>query len=119
MKRTIITLAAVAALTGCASKPSNIEAAYVSPVKYDSFTCAQIQQETAAVERRVNDLRESLDREAKADAWQMGVGLVLFWPALFALEGGDGAEAALYSQLKGEAEALRVAHLKKNCGVSS
>ena len=32
---------------------------------------------------------------------------ILFWPALFFLEGGDGPEAAEYAQLKGQYEALR------------
>jgi hypothetical protein len=49
----------------------------------------------------------------------MGVGLVLFWPALFFLEGGDGPEAAEYAQLKGEFEALRENSIQKKCGIES
>ena len=47
----------------------------------------------------------------------MGVGLLLFWPALFALEGGDGPEAAEYARLKGEYEALRQAAVMKKISI--
>jgi hypothetical protein len=60
-----------------------------------------------------------LESERTADNWQMGVGLVLFWPSLFFLEGGDGPEAAEYSQLKGEYEALRQTSVAKQCGIAS
>tara|TARA_B110000879_G_C11066450_1_gene468856 strand:+ start:789 stop:1124 length:336 start_codon:yes stop_codon:yes gene_type:complete len=48
----------------------------------------------------------------------MGVGLILFWPTLFALEGGDGAGAAEYAQLKGEFNALRQNSVEKRCGLA-
>lgn len=45
--------------------------------------------------------------------------MVLFWPALFALEGGDGPEATEYAQLKGEYEAARQASEKKEYSIDS
>ena len=45
----------------------------------------------------------------------MGVGLILFWPALFFLEGGDGPEAQEYARLKGEREAIERSSIKKKC----
>jgi len=48
----------------------------------------------------------------------MGVGLILFWPTLFALEGGDGPDAGEYAQLKGEYEALRTNSVQKRCGLA-
>jgi len=48
----------------------------------------------------------------------MGVGLVLFWPALFFLEGGDGPQAAEYSRLRGEVDAMRRAAVHKECDLS-
>ena len=47
----------------------------------------------------------------------MAVGMVLFWPALFFLEGGDGPEAAEYSRLKGEQEAVGRTIRKRDCDV--
>jgi hypothetical protein len=49
----------------------------------------------------------------------MGIGLVLFWPALLFLEGGDGPEATEYANLKGEYEALRENSVSKKCGFTS
>lgn len=67
------------------------------------------------VSQRTVTLYQSLKRTADNDAAQMGIGLVLFWPALFFLEGGDGPEAQEYSTLKGEFEALRTVSVQKGC----
>lgn len=45
----------------------------------------------------------------------MGIGLVLFWPALFMLEGGDGPEATEYARLRGEYEAISTVSVQKKC----
>src|SRR6056297_1147444 len=104
-------------LMGCASNPDKIDAAYVSPLKYDQYDCSQIAMEMDYVSQRTTTLYQRLKKERNADNWQMGVGLVLFWPTLFALEGGDGPEAAEYAQLKGEYEALRINSVQKKCGI--
>lgn len=106
-------------LFGCASNPDKIDAAYVSPLKYDDYDCQQIAMEMDYVGQRTNELYQRLKAERKADNAQMGVGLVLFWPALFFLEGGDGPEATEYAQLKGDFEALRVNSVQKRCGIDA
>jgi hypothetical protein len=116
MRNTIFILV-LFTIVGCASNPNDIHAAYVSPLKYKDYTCDQLAMEMDHVANRTTRLNSSLQKKRSGDNWQMGVGLVLFWPALFALEGGDGAEAAEFSQLKGEFEALRGASVKKNCGI--
>ena len=108
-------IAALLIVVGCASNPNKIEAAYVSPLKYQNYDCDQIGLEQSHVERRTNDLYHSLKKEADKDAAQMGVGLLIFWPTLFFLEGGDGPEAAEYAQLKGEYNALRTVSVEKKC----
>lgn len=113
-----IAILAVTCLTGCASNPDNIDAAYVSPLKYASYSCDQIAQEMDYIGQRTNTLYQSLKRKRTADNWQMGVGMVLFWPTLFALEGGDGPEATQYAQIKGEYEALRVTSVEKKCNLA-
>jgi hypothetical protein len=107
----------VSALVACASHPDDIDSAYVSPLKYANYDCDQIAAEMDYVGQRTTKLYQRLEAEREADNWQMGVGLVLFWPALFFLEGGDGPEAAEYSQLKGEFEALRKTSVEKKCGL--
>ena len=118
MKRAaLISIAVALTCIGCASKPEKISAAYVSPNQYANYDCEQIATETAHIERRANQLYQQLSKEAKADQWQMGVGLILLWPVLFALEGGDGPEATEYAQLQGEYEALRTVSVAKKCDI--
>ncbi len=71
------------------------------------------------VGQRTVKLYHRLKKERNADNWQMGVGLVLFFPTLFFLEGGDGPEAAEYAQLKGEFEALRENSVKRKCEIEA
>ena len=101
----------------CASNPDKITTAYVSPLQFQNYDCDQIALEQANVERRVNQLYNTLAAEAKGDRWQMGVGMVLFWPTLFALEGGDSPAAGEYSLMKGQYQALQTTSVLKKCGI--
>ena len=118
MKKKLISLSIAILLTGCASSPDKIEAAYVSPSKYKSFECTEIRTEMEGVAEEISGLYNRLKEEADNDAVQMGVGLVLFFPALFFLEGGDGPEASEYARLKGEYKALTKEAKEKECDVS-
>ena len=46
----------------------------------------------------------------------MGVGLVLFWPAMFMIKGNDEKTAEL-ARVRGEMEAIQQASIEKNCGI--
>ena len=116
MKR-LLPLLAILSLTACATAPDKIAAADVSPLQYQAYTCRQIGAELARIEKKVNALYYKLDKTASNDNAQMGVGLILFWPTLFFLEGGDGAEAAEYARMKGEVDALESVSIQKNCGI--
>ena len=105
-------------LSACASHPDTIKSAYVSPEKYKDYDCAQISAEAERISARAQVLYKDLKVTADNDAGQMAVGLILFWPALFLLEGGDGPQAQEYAQLKGEKEALEAASAEKNCGIT-
>lgn len=48
----------------------------------------------------------------------MAVGMLLFWPTLFFLEGGDGPQAAEYARLKGEVDALEKVAIAKKCDMT-
>jgi len=117
MKRFAIIGAAL--LSACASAPEDIQTSYISPVQYQNYDCNQISMEIARVNRRAADLEANLTKKADNDSAQMGVGLILFWPTLFFLEGGDGPEAQEYARLKGEREALESASVQKRCSVNS
>lgn len=115
MKTKILLGAAAVLIAGCASQPNKISAQYVSPLAYSDYDCDQIGLEQARIERRSNELYRSLKNEANADAWQMGIGLILFWPTLFMLEGGDGPEATEYARLSGEYNAIQEVSIQKKC----
>lgn len=115
MKKYLAGLLLAASLSGCASSPDKMAAAYVSPIQYQDYDCKQLGGELARVSRRAQELYGQLDKTASNDGAQMAVGLVLFWPALFFLEGGDGPEAAEYSRLKGERDALEQVAIQKHC----
>lgn len=102
---------------GCATPPEEIPAQYVSEVSYQDYTCDQLQAEANRVSARTTELHTSVKKKADDDAVQMGVGLILFWPTLFFLEGGDGPQAAEYARLKGEADAIDRINRIKNCGI--
>lgn len=102
-------------VSACSTNPSKIDAAYVSPLKYKNYDCDQIAMEMDYVGQRTTKLHQRLKSDSTADNWQMGAGLLLFWPSLFLLEGGDGPETAEYAQLKGEFEALRDNSVRLKC----
>jgi len=109
-------LCATALVAGCASSSEDIGAAYVSPLTYQNYDCDQIGAELQRVSARASQLGGEVDENATGDAVAMGVGLVLFWPALFFID-GNGPEANEYARLKGEHEALQQASIQKKCGM--
>jgi hypothetical protein len=83
-------------------------------MQFQSYDCDQISAEMVRIQGRVNQLSGRLDEAANNDKVLMGVGLVLFWPALFAL-GGTKAQEAEYARLKGEYEGLQQSAIQKKC----
>lgn len=113
-----IAVAVVFALAGCATDPAKISATSVSPLQYNDYNCKQITAELDRVNTRQGELHTSLKEKADNDSAQMGIGMILFWPALFFLEGGDGPEATEFSRLKGEQEALEKSAIAKECVIT-
>jgi len=66
------------------------------------------------VSNQVRTVAGVQDKEASNDAVAMGVGMVLFWPALFFLAGDDKEQEL--AQLKGEHQALQQSAIQKECG---
>ena len=112
---TAIASLSIVVASGCASKPTEIQPQYVSPLQYQSYDCDQVSGELGRISRKTTQLFSQLDKAASNDQAQMAIGLVLFWPTLFLLEGGDGPEAAEYARLKGEFDALEQAAIQKKC----
>lgn len=104
------------AMLGCATRPENVAAHYVSGGRYDTYDCKKIVVEAEEVDARVRQLTGTLESKANTDAALVGVGLLLFWPALLALPATGGkAEEQELGRLKGEAEALQRSYKQKEC----
>jgi hypothetical protein len=112
----IVSLAIVpcVALAGCATSSKDIAPTYVSPMQYANFDCDQLQAESQRIQGRVIQLGGRLDEASSNDKVLMGVGLVVFWPALFFL-GGTKQQEAEYARLKGEYDAVQQAAVQKRC----
>ena len=117
MIRLISAVLLAAAVAGCASDSKDIAAAYVSPTAYASFSCPQLREEASRISSRAAQAVGAQDQKASNDAVATGVGVVLFWPALFFIK-GDSTTAAEVSRLKGEMEAIETASIQKRCGIA-
>jgi hypothetical protein len=106
-------LAAMILVAGCASKSENIQA---SPMLYESYSCEQLAQEGHRVAARAAEVAGVQDKNRQNDTIKTTVGVILFWPILFANE-GDGQTAAELAQLKGQKKAVEEASIKKNWGI--
>jgi hypothetical protein len=116
MKKLALALLVGGFLSGCASHTNEISAAYVSPLQYDSYNCKQISAEMGRVSRRAQEVAFNVNKNADGDQTAMAVGLILFWPSLFFID-GDKPEAQEYARLKGEFDALEQAAIQKGCSI--
>ena len=103
----------LAAVTGCATQSDEIPASYVSSIKYNSYSCSQLEQEYSRLISRSQSTNRRQDDIAGNDAVAMGVGLVLFWPALFFIDNDDHKEEV--ARLKGELDAVETSGVEKDC----
>ena len=106
--------AAASLMAACSTPSSGVATAYVSPLQFQSYDCKQITAEMLRIQVRVTQLGGRLDAAAQNDKALVGVGMILFWPALFAL-GGTKEQEAEYARLKGEFDALEKMANEKKC----
>lgn len=109
--RSLWAMAAVlSALSGCASDPDKISAAFVSPITYDNYTCDQIASDLSTIEPR---LGEAIDAQRNQRHNDMVSGaLIGITPTM--LNGDEGREATI-ADLKGKQQALRSEGAQKGC----
>ena len=105
-----------ALISGCATAPDKVAATYVSPAQYGAYDCDQLRAELFRVSDHVRETAGVQQRARTRDDVAMGVGLVVFWPALFFLMGGDKKEEL--ATLKGQYEALDEVAVQKKCAVA-
>ncbi len=109
----ILSLAVVA---GCATKAENVGASYVSPIRFQDFTCDQLGAEAERVSSRVQILTGVQNKKASRDAIVTGAAIVVFLPIAFFIK-GDNVSTAELSRLKGEMDAIEQSSIAKKCGI--
>lgn len=102
--------------SGCARAPEDIGASYVSPVLYQSLSCEQLAQEAQRVSGVAAQASGVQQKNVTRDRVVTGVGIVVFWPALFWLK-GDNETSYQIARLKGEMDAIEQTSIAKNCGI--
>ncbi len=107
-------LVSAVTLSACAQSADNVTAAYVPQSLYSSQSCSQLVSDRQRVVAQVNHLTGEQNKKATNDAVAMGVGLILFWPALFLLA-ADKDESAALASMKGQYDAIEAAGRTKGC----
>ena len=100
---------------GCASLPTR-----PPPLQFHrcstNYTRSQIKAELTSLNGRL--IRECGEDDAASARGRPAVGAVLFWPALFFIDGDDEGTYQL-AQMKGEFNALEKAAVQRNCDVAA
>jgi hypothetical protein len=68
---------------------------------------------------QLDELGRRIDEVAQTDETQTAVGVILFWPVLFWLEGSDTPEAQEYARLRGEMLVMEHTAILKECEEAS
>lgn len=104
------------AIAGCAKKPEDVAAAYISPLQYDRYDCRQLAEEAERISVRVAELSGVQRQKRTGDMLATTAAVVVFWPAAF-MVGGDDAQTAELARMKGEFETIQKVAVQKNCGL--
>ena len=116
MKKIILLITLTIFIASCATSPDKLRTQYIPASTYSNLDCDQIAGSLRQKNSKLESLYTNLKSESQTDGTQMAVGMLLFWPALLFLEGSDSPDAAAYSRLKGEVEALNEISITKKCG---
>lgn len=115
IKLTVVLGVMCIAMSGCASHSHELKAANVSTAGYEKLSCNELKAEITDSVNRVRDLTGVIDGQAKGDEAAVAVAMILFWPAVFAID-GDTEESAEFSRVKGEINAMEKVAVMNNCG---
>lgn len=103
-------------LAGCATAPKDIAPTYVPTMQYEHMSCRALQTEAQNVSGAAAAAVGVQQQKADNDKVAMGVGLVIFWPALLFMK-GNGANEVQVAQLKGQMNAIEAVSNEKHCGI--
>ncbi|MCW5657489.1 MAG: hypothetical protein KIT60_07285 [Burkholderiaceae bacterium] len=102
------------AVSGCATRSSDVPPHKTSPAAFAAWSCERIDEESDRVQLRAADVAYAVDARVGNNMIALGLGVMVFWPALLAMR-PDGMEAQELAALKGRYEALRSAAQQRGC----
>jgi hypothetical protein len=102
------------AQVACASHPSSIAGTYVNDNQYSSWDCDKLLKERTSVTARARDIAQDQQETADKDQALIAAGLLIAWPALFAV-GMTGNHEKEFADIKGQYEAIDRVEQSKNC----
>lgn len=114
MKPVLAALIGLALLSACAKRPENITPRFASAAGYRAMQCDQLNDERMRVGMELQRVTDLQRENADADAALMGVGMILFWPALIGLAATTDRSEQL-SQMMGERDAMELAARERSC----
>jgi hypothetical protein len=112
--KTIALLLAALALAGCATRAVEVKPAQANPKDFAAWSCERIDAEADRVQKRAADVAYAVDERAGNNILALGMGVMVFWPALIAMQ-PPGPEAEELALLKGRYDALLAAAATKGC----
>lgn len=101
-------------ISGCASPSVEPDPQGIDPAQFANWPCERLHQEADRVQLAAADLAYAGDSRAGHNVNAMGLGVIVFWPALLAMR-GDGLEAVELRRLKGRYDALQRTALSRGC----
>lgn len=109
MKKQIVSVMALLLVAACAKKPESIEAAYISPTLYNSWSCKQLAEEQARLDHAFKQASSQQNQARSNDI----AGVILLGLPVSSLSGGNVAPQI--ANLKGQKEAIHRNMILKNC----
>ena len=110
----LASLLACGLLAGCASRAVDVQPLPANPAEFATWSCDRIEDESDRVQQRAADLAYAVDERAGNNLIALGVGAVMFWPALLAMR-TEGPDAEELARLRGRYKALLTAAQAQAC----
>ncbi len=110
----LVPLLACVLLQACVTRSADVHALATDPAAFAAWGCGRIDDELDAVQHTAADLAYSVDARAGDNILAMGLGVMVFWPALLAMRPA-GLPATDLARLKGRFDALLEAGRRQAC----
>ncbi len=114
-RRLALALLCSAVLAGCATRAVDVRPKPDDPAAYADWDCERLFEASDQVQLQAADVAYAVDTVVGNNMVALGLGVMVFWPALLAMQ-PDGPDAAQLASLKGRFEALRSVADSRHCG---